>query len=274
MPDELADDYAEAHLAAESGGGVRLRRRGHRAGRDAGSPALGAGGAGADDPSRPRCAAGRGALAARTLQRLSLYVALGDSFTAGAGAVDGEAWPDLLVDRLVEHNPTLALRNLAVDGATSGEVVEQLSEAVELEPDLVTVVCGANDVLRCDPSRLGALRRQPGADPGQAARGAPGRPDRHGHLAGALGLHAHGAPDPPAGRARDLGVQRRHPPPGGAMGVPCLEVAGHPGLSDPKNFNDDGLHPSATRTPARGGGVRGAAARRLRNRNRRGVEAR
>ena len=82
-------------------------------------------------------------------RRLALYVALGDSFTAGAGADDGEAWPELLTERLEAEHPTIALRNLAVDGATSVEVLEQLPEAVELEPDLVTLVCGANDVLRC-----------------------------------------------------------------------------------------------------------------------------
>jgi lysophospholipase L1-like esterase len=30
-----------------------------------------------------------------------------------------------------------------------------------------------------------------------------------------------------------------------AYGVPCLDVAGHPGLSVPENFAEDGLHPSA-----------------------------
>jgi lysophospholipase L1-like esterase len=27
--------------------------------------------------------------------------------------------------------------------------------------------------------------------------------------------------------------------------VPCLNVAGHPGLTDPANFSADGLHPSS-----------------------------
>jgi hypothetical protein len=31
----------------------------------------------------------------------------------------------------------------------------------------------------------------------------------------------------------------------GAYEVPCLEVAGHPGLADAQNFIADGLHPSA-----------------------------
>ena len=50
--------------------------------------------------------------------------------------------------RAARAQPALAFRNLAVEGATSEQVLEQLPEAIELEPDLVTVVCGANDVLR------------------------------------------------------------------------------------------------------------------------------
>jgi lysophospholipase L1-like esterase len=179
-------------------------------------------------------------------RRLSLYVALGDSFTAGAGAVDGEAWPDLLVDRLVEHNPTLALRNLAVDGATSWEVVEQLSEAVELEPDLVTVVCGANDVLRCtrpDSERYAAnlaliLGRLRVAHPDVRIATATS-PESWDFMR--MGPRTRRRVE--QGISEFNGVTRRL---ADAMGVPCLEVAGHPGLADPKNFNDDGLHPSAT----------------------------
>jgi len=81
-------------------------------------------------------------------RRLSLYVALGDSFTAGSGCGPSEAWPQLLGGSLRASSPALELRNLAAHGATSAEVLEQLPEALELEPDLVTVVFGANDVLR------------------------------------------------------------------------------------------------------------------------------
>ena len=92
-------------------------------------------------------------------RQLSLYVALGDSFTAGTGCPPGEAWPDRLASGAARAQPVgLAFRNLAVEGATSAQVLEQLPEALELEPDLVTVVCGANDVLRHHPPRPRRLR--------------------------------------------------------------------------------------------------------------------
>ena len=76
------------------------------------------------------------------------YVALGDSFTAGSACEPGEAWPELLTEMMRPGNPGLEFWNLASHGATSAEVAEQLPEALALEPDLVTVVFGANDVLR------------------------------------------------------------------------------------------------------------------------------
>jgi lysophospholipase L1-like esterase len=60
---------------------------------------------------------------------------------------------DRLAARLAELNPDLLYANLAVRGKLAGEVhAEQLASALELKPDLVTVVAGLNDVLRprCD----------------------------------------------------------------------------------------------------------------------------
>ena len=179
-------------------------------------------------------------------RRLALYVALGDSFTAGAGADDGEAWPELLTERLEAEHPTIALRNLAVDGATSSEVLEQLPEAVELEPDLVTLVCGANDVLRCtrpDAERYAAnlaliLGRLRVAHP-EVRIATATSPESWDFMP--MGPRTRRRVE--RGISAFNSVTRRL---AGAMSVPCLEVAGHPGLSDPRNFNDDGLHPSAS----------------------------
>jgi lysophospholipase L1-like esterase len=177
-------------------------------------------------------------------ERLALYVALGDSFTAGTGAADGRAWPELLADRLRGRHPSLDLRNLAVEGATSDEVAEQVSEAIELEPDLVTVVCGANDVLRStrpDPDRYAAnlaviLGRLRVALPGVRIATATS-PEGWDFL-----------PVGPRTRRRiEAGVKECNEVTrglSGLLGVPCLEVAGHPGLSNSENFSDDGLHPS------------------------------
>jgi phosphatidylinositol alpha 1,6-mannosyltransferase len=80
---------------------------------------------------------------------VTTYVAMGDSFTAG---VDPSVprWPDELARSLGARYV-----NLAEVGATSEHVErEQLAQALEMEPDVVTLVCGANDVLmstRPDP---------------------------------------------------------------------------------------------------------------------------
>jgi lysophospholipase L1-like esterase len=71
-----------------------------------------------------------------------MYVALGDSFTAGLEPGQPR-WPDELARELGGRYV-----NLAAVGATS-EIVEreQLERALELAPDVVTLVCVANDVL-------------------------------------------------------------------------------------------------------------------------------
>ena len=75
---------------------------------------------------------------------MTTYVAMGDSFTAGL--VPGQPrWPDEIARAL---GPNVLYENLASVGATSEKVEsEQLGRAIELDPDLVTLVCGANDVL-------------------------------------------------------------------------------------------------------------------------------
>lgn len=177
--------------------------------------------------------------------QLSLYVALGDSFTAGTGCGPGEAWPERLADGLRARKPQLALRNLAVEGATSEEVMGQLPEAIELEPDLVTVVCGANDVLRSTRPDAHAYARRLASAFGRLQDANPvvrivtaTVPERWDSLE--LG---------PRTRARvERGVARINQATRGvanAYGVPCLEVAGHPGLGNAENFCADGLHPSA-----------------------------
>ena len=83
---------------------------------------------------------------------MKTYVALGDSFTAGVSD-DAPRWADDVARAL---GPDTRYENLAWVGATSEDVErDQVWRAVELEPDLVTLVCGANDVLlstRPDPT--------------------------------------------------------------------------------------------------------------------------
>jgi len=177
-------------------------------------------------------------------QVVSTYVALGDSFTAGRGSADGEPWADRIAAALRSVNPELVYRNLAVDGANSAAVLEQVPTAIALEPDLLTVICGANDVLLTSrPDVAGyerrfaeILERLRAAAPGAAILTATApevwhfmelRPRTKARLVKALSdLNA---------ATRDVAA---------AHGVPCLKVAGHPGLTDRANFSADGLHPS------------------------------
>lgn len=84
----------------------------------------------------------------------SRYVALGDSFTEGVGdphpaSPNGlRGWADHVAVALAQSNPDLRYANLAVRGRRMDEILtEQVQTAVMLEPDLVTVYAGMNDLL-------------------------------------------------------------------------------------------------------------------------------
>lgn len=97
------------------------------------------------------CAWTRGA-AARTLPADRnadvLYVALGDSAVEGVGASRPELnYVSRLYARLREIYPNARVDNLGVGGATSVDVLaRQLDRAVALDPDLVTLSVGPNDI--------------------------------------------------------------------------------------------------------------------------------
>lgn len=81
------------------------------------------------------------------------YVALGDSQTEGLGDGDDTVGLRGFADRLAEHlaaaDPRLRYANLAVRGRVAAQVrAQQLGPALDLRPDLATVVSGVNDLLR------------------------------------------------------------------------------------------------------------------------------
>jgi phosphatidylinositol alpha 1,6-mannosyltransferase len=175
---------------------------------------------------------------------ISCYAALGDSFTAGTGSPEGLGWADHIAAALDRCNPAFVYRNLAEDGATSADVVGQVDHALQLEPDLVTVICGANDVLRSTrPNETAYARRLSGifhrlrhAGPRVIVVTAtsPARWDF--------------VPLGPRTRARvEAGMRSFNDVTrtvAQEQGVPCLDVADHPGLRERDNFATDGLHPS------------------------------
>jgi len=185
---------------------------------------------------------------------MTTYVALGDSFTAGL--VDGEPrWADEVAKAL---GPGTRYENLAWVGATSSDVERvQLERALSLDPDVVTLVCGANDVLdsvRPDPTaygeRLARMFARLRSEAPRAAVVTATYPD----ISRFLDLR-------PRSRARvEKGMRffnaacRRVAE---AQGVALLEGFDHPAADDRETYADDGFHPSP-------GGHRRAAAAFLR----------
>lgn len=84
------------------------------------------------------------------------YVALGDSYTIGTAVDPPDRWPDRLVAALAEGPVRLdLLANLAVDGATSGDVLErQLPAVAAHRPGFVSLLVGVNDVVRDESTEV------------------------------------------------------------------------------------------------------------------------
>ena len=77
------------------------------------------------------------------------YVALGDSYTIGTSVAANESWPSQLVARLPELE---LVANLAVNGYTSTDLItDELPQLDRLQPELVSVLIGVNDVVRGVP---------------------------------------------------------------------------------------------------------------------------
>ena len=183
---------------------------------------------------------------ARSGRVIASYAALGDSFTAGRDSVDAERWADLLAAGMRRVNPDLRYENLAVDGATSAEVLEQqVGPGLALEPDFVTIICGANDVLLATRPDIATYAKNFDAILRRLREGAPEamlvtatapegwqfmelRPRTEARLIEATKQLNDATRE----------IAKRY-------GVLCLPVAGHPALRDPATFSADGLHPSS-----------------------------
>jgi lysophospholipase L1-like esterase len=74
------------------------------------------------------------------------FVALGDSYTIGTSVDAAERWPNQLVARIGELE---LVGNLAVNGYTSADLLtEELPQLDRLQPELVSVLIGVNDVVQ------------------------------------------------------------------------------------------------------------------------------
>jgi lysophospholipase L1-like esterase len=92
------------------------------------------------------------------------YVALGDSYTIGTSVSQGERWPNQLVARLAaaaraedDPAPLELVANLAVNGFTTEDVIAvELPPLAVLEPEVVSLQIGVNDIIRgIDEPRYG-----------------------------------------------------------------------------------------------------------------------
>jgi len=186
------------------------------------------------------------------------YAALGDSFTAGRDSIDAERWADLIAAGMRRVNPELRYENLAVDGATSAEVLdEQIEPALELEPDFISVICGANDVLlstRPDVEgyreRFDTILRRLRAGAPEAMVVTATAPE---------GWHFMGLRPRTEARLIEATTELNEATRviAARYDVLCLPVAGHEALRDPATFSPDGLHPSTAghQTVAREGAI-------------------
>jgi lysophospholipase L1-like esterase len=170
------------------------------------------------------------------------YVALGDSFTSGTDPRQPR-WADEVARAL---GPSTRYANLAEIGATSREVEErQVEAALCLDPDLITLICGANDVLesvRPEPEafgeRLSRMLDRIGAEVPEAAVVTATYPD----LSRFLDLRERTRERVRRGVSGFNEVVRGV---AGAHGALLLEWSEHPGTVERGNFAPDGFHPSA-----------------------------
>ncbi|WP_344789960.1 SGNH/GDSL hydrolase family protein [Gryllotalpicola daejeonensis] len=103
------------------------------------------------------------------LSTFTRYVALGDSFTEGLGdpypdAADGfRGWADRVAEVLSAQTSDFAYANLAVRGKLVRQILaDQVEPAVALQPDLITISAGGNDVIRpgTDPDEIAGIFEQ------------------------------------------------------------------------------------------------------------------
>jgi lysophospholipase L1-like esterase len=83
------------------------------------------------------------------------YLSLGDSFTIGTGIQPERAFPAVLAQKWREAGHTVELLNPAKNGYTTDDLIgQELRHAVSFAPNVVTVLIGANDIVRgSDDSR-------------------------------------------------------------------------------------------------------------------------
>ena len=78
------------------------------------------------------------------------YVALGDSYTIGTGAIPAQSWPALITEHLQSKDiPFQLIANLGRNGWTTQNLIDyELPVLKKIRPDVVTLLIGVNDWVR------------------------------------------------------------------------------------------------------------------------------
>jgi acyl-CoA thioesterase I len=77
------------------------------------------------------------------------FLALGDSFTIGTGTTPDRSFPAVLARIWTEHGRAVVLANPAVNGYTTDDLIrDELPLVASFRPTLVTLLIGANDIVR------------------------------------------------------------------------------------------------------------------------------
>lgn len=173
-----------------------------------------------------------------------VWVALGDSFTAGIASYE-RTWASIVEERLARSAPARLL-NLARMGARCADVVsEQLPAALSSEPTVITAICGANDVVRSVRPDLEAVGEGLARTFGRIRGAWPRVPV----LTATYPAIASDALRPRTSARIADGIAELNEVircQAEAHGIALAELAHHPGQADSRNYAEDGIHPSQT----------------------------
>jgi acyl-CoA thioesterase I len=77
------------------------------------------------------------------------FLALGDSFSIGTGTTPDRSFPAVLTRIWTERGRSVVLSNPAVNGYTTDDLIhDELPLVASFQPTLVTLLIGANDIVR------------------------------------------------------------------------------------------------------------------------------
>lgn len=165
-----------------------------------------------------------------------VILVLGDSISAGYGLDAGQGWVSLLEQKLKSQGSSWQVVNASVTGDTTSGGLARLPGLLERhQPKLVLVELGGNDGLRALPvkamranlEQIVALTRKAGATPVMFEMRVP---DNYGPTYTQAFTRTFG----------DVSTEKKAPM------VPFLLMHF---ASDPKSFQEDGIHPAASAQP-------------------------